>query len=190
MRMMKKLITQGMRLFANRSNASKVAYLRRQGCILGEKARLNCRIGAFGTEPYLVTLGDHVCIAVDVRFITHDGGVFVLKGMNRLADNMDKIAPIRVGNNVYIGTGAYIMPGVKIGDNCIIGAGTIVTKDVLDNSVTVGVPARVIGTVEAYHERCMQGGCLYETSGMTQKQKRQFYDAMKLRDTYFHEEAK
>lgn len=51
--------------------------------------------------------------------------------------------PVYIGQNVWIGSNAVIMPGIRIGDNAIIGAGAIVTKDVPERSVAVGVPARV-----------------------------------------------
>ena len=53
-------------------------------------------------------------------------------------------APIKIGTNVWLGYGVVVMPGVSIGDNAIIGAGAVVTKDVPPNAVAVGVPARVV----------------------------------------------
>lgn len=73
---------------------------------------------------------------------------------------------ITVGNNVYIGVRTLIMPGVRIGNRVIIGAGSIVTRDIPDNSVAVGVPARVIKTVDDYLEqmkkkkKSLKCGCL------------------------------
>ncbi len=60
---------------------------------------------------------------------------------------------IVIGNNCNIGWNVVIMPGVRIGDNCIIGVGAIVTHDVPDNSIVVGVPAKVIGDVYDYANR-------------------------------------
>ncbi|WP_308362242.1 acyltransferase [Pseudoalteromonas xiamenensis] len=59
-------------------------------------------------------------------------------------------APIRIGDNVFVGWGAIILPGVKIGNNCVIGAGSVVTRDVPDGMVAAGNPARVIKTTEEY----------------------------------------
>lgn len=170
-------------VYVNGSNERKIAYLKKQGCRLGKDVRLNCGVKAFNSEPYLIALGDRVLIADGVHFITHDGGVFVLKGLNKIENKADKIAPIQVGNNVYIGTGAYIMPGVKIGNNCIIGAGAIVTKSIPDNSVAVGIPARVIETVDDYAAHFLRKNCLYETDKM--EKKRAFYEAIDLRKTDF-----
>lgn len=58
-----------------------------------------------------------------------------------------------VGNYVYIGNNAIILPGVNIGNNVVIGAGAIVSRDIPDNSVAVGVPARVIKTADEYLEK-------------------------------------
>lgn len=57
--------------------------------------------------------------------------------------------PVTIGNNVWIGGSATILPGVTIGDNTVIGAGSVVTKDIPANSVAAGNPARVIKTIEA-----------------------------------------
>ncbi len=61
--------------------------------------------------------------------------------------------PIVVGNNVYIGNNVVLLPGVNIGNNVIIGAGAIVSKDIPDNSVAVGVPAKVIKTADEYFDK-------------------------------------
>ena len=73
--------------------------------------------------------------------------------MGLVDKNADYFGKIIVGNNVNIGWDAIIMPGVVIGDNCIIAAGAIVTKNVADNCVVAGVPARIIETVEEYAKK-------------------------------------
>ena len=103
--------------------------------------------GTFGSEPYLVTLGDHVTVTEGVRFVTHDGGVWVFRQQD---PELDVFGPVSVGNNVFIGLRAILMPGVSIGDNCVIGAGAVVTRNVPDGTVVAGVPAKPIGTTEAY----------------------------------------
>jgi acetyltransferase-like isoleucine patch superfamily enzyme len=57
-------------------------------------------------------------------------------------------APIIIGNNVWIGSNSTILPGVVIGDNSIIGAGSVVTKNVPSNVIVAGVPAKVIKKIE------------------------------------------
>ena len=104
----------------------------------------------FGTEPWCITLGNHVYITDGVRFITHDGGTLLFR---HLVPDLEITKPITVGDYVYIGAGSIIMPGVKIGNQCIIAAGSVVTKDVLDNSVVGGAPAKFIKTTEEYFEK-------------------------------------
>ena len=55
---------------------------------------------------------------------------------------------IRIGNDVWLGANVTILPGVSIGDNVVVGAGAVVTKDIPDNSLAVGVPARVMKKIE------------------------------------------
>lgn len=114
----------------------------------------NCRIYTdvnFGSEPFLVTLGDNVSISSGTQFITHDGGVWVLRNMG-LLPNADKFGQIIIGSNVSIGSSCIIMPGVSIGDNVVIGAGSIITKNIPSNSVAVGVPCKVIKDINEYYE--------------------------------------
>jgi acetyltransferase-like isoleucine patch superfamily enzyme len=90
-----------------------------------------------------------VHITRDVLFVTHDGGTLLFR--NKFPD-LEITAPIVLKDNVYIGVRAVIMPGVTIGNNCIIAAGSIVSKDVPDNSVVGGVPAKFIKSTDDYLE--------------------------------------
>lgn len=116
------------------------------GCIINKDVN-------FGTEPYLISIGNKVRLTTGVKLITHDGGLFVPRNLGLIDKRADKIARIKIGNNVNIGWNAIIMPGVTVGNNCIIGAGAVVVKDVPDNSVVVGVPARILESIEEYAEK-------------------------------------
>lgn len=105
---------------------------------------------SWNTEPWLITLGNNVHITDGTKFITHDGGTLLYR--NQIPD-LEITKPIVVGNNVYIGNNVIILPGVTIGNNVVIGAGAVVSKDIPDNSVAVGVPARVIKTADEYLEK-------------------------------------
>jgi maltose O-acetyltransferase len=63
-------------------------------------------------------------------------------------DKWEAASPITVGDNVWLGGGAIVLPGVTIGDNAVVGAGAVVTRDLPPNVVAVGNPARVIRTIE------------------------------------------
>jgi len=141
-----RVIRSAWRYFSSRRDP--VAYARSIGVRVGQDCRILAdATSCFGSEPYLVTLLDHVTIASGVSFITHDGGVWIF----RVRDpEIDYFGPIVVGNNVFIGIRVIIMPGVTIGDNCVIGAGSIVTRNVPAGHVYAGVPARNIKTVDQY----------------------------------------
>lgn len=121
---------------------------------LGLHAGTGCRFFGrtdFGSEPYLITLGNQVMLSENVSFSTHDGGMQVLDNLGWLskADNFGRIV---VGNNVFIGMGAVILKGVTIGDNVVIGAGAVVTHDLPSNAVYGGVPAKMIKSLEEYRD--------------------------------------
>jgi len=112
--------------------------------------------------------------AANVKFITHDGGVNVLNALGFFdGKRMDNMAPIVIGDNVYIGMGAYIMPGVTLGNNVIIGANAVVTHDIPDNSVAVGIPAQVIKNINEYYESGLAKNRFFATKDLDLKTKKQ-----------------
>lgn len=104
----------------------------------------------WGTEPWLITIGDNVYITDGVKFETHDGGTLLFRN---IIPDLEITKPITIGNNVYIGNNVIILPGVNIGNNVIVGAGAVVSKSIDDNCVVAGVPARVIKTTSEYLEK-------------------------------------
>lgn len=128
-------------LFLYRLAFRKEKLARKTGVNIGK----NCRIytSYFGSEPFLISIGDNVTVTSDVKFITHDGSGWLMKDKKGRRYYYHGIS---VGNNVFIGVNSIIMPGVKIEDNVVVGAGSVVTKSVPEGCVLVaGVPARIIG---------------------------------------------
>lgn len=156
------------------SNNSKIKYARKLGVRIGDRCTLLGRV-EWGSEPYLIEIGDDVRITSGVCFVTHDGGVHVLRRNwdgNKAIPNIDVFGRIKVGNNVFIGIRSIIMPGVTIGNNVVIGAGSIVTKNIPSNTVACGVPAKPVRTLEEYAEKAEKIGV--STKGMDANHKRGF----------------
>lgn len=126
-----------------------VAYARKKGVTVGEQCRIY--IKNWGSEPFLISLGDHVTVTSGVKFITHDGSTCLVKDAQ--GKRYQRFAPIQVGSHVFIGVNSIIMPGVTIGSNVVIGAGSVVTKDIPDNSVAIGVPAKVVSNFADYQTK-------------------------------------
>jgi acetyltransferase-like isoleucine patch superfamily enzyme len=128
-----------------------VGYARSLGVKVGENCRFYAMTpGMFGTEPWLITIGNNVHVTAECQLITHDGGTLIVR---KEVPDLELTAPITIGNNVYIGLRTIILPGVSIGDRCIIAAGSVVSKSIPSNSVAAGVPARVLKTTDQYLEK-------------------------------------
>ena len=127
-----------------------VAYARHVGVTVGSGCRIYTT--AFGSEPFLISIGDHVTVTSGVRILTHDGASWLArdeKGRRFL------YRPVKIGSHVFIGINAIIMPGVVIEDRCIIAPGSVVTKSVPAGSVVAGIPAKIIGSYEDYESKVL-----------------------------------
>ena len=129
--------------------AKPLVFARKIGVNMGENCHIYGKI-AWGSEPWIITIGDNVHLTDGVKFITHDGGTLLYRD---IVPDLEITKPIKLGSKVYVGNNVIFMPGVTVGNNVVIGAGAVVTKDIPDNSVAVGVPARVIKTADEYLEK-------------------------------------
>ena len=100
---------------------------------------VNCKLMDSGK----ITIGNNVFIAPNVCIITEEHAMDVEQ---RLA-GLEYTHPVNIGDNVWICAGAIILPGVTINANSVIGAGSVVTKDIPPNSLAVGNPCKVIRTL-------------------------------------------
>ena len=98
-----------------------------------------------------VKFGDNVFIAPNCGF--HTAGHPI--DFERRNQGLEYAYPITVGDNVWIGAGVQVMPGVTIGSNIVIGGGSIVVNDIPDNSVAVGNPCKVIRAITADDKRTL-----------------------------------
>lgn len=107
----------------------------------------NIRIGAHGFINYncvfldcaSIVIGDHLQMGPAVQLYTASHPI----DPDERRSGLEAAQPIRIGNDVWIGGGAVILPGVSIGDGAVVGAGSVVTRDVAPRCVVAGNPARV-----------------------------------------------
>ena len=151
--------------WCGRYNASFAATLPEREAMLREIAgsvgmRINVRPPFFIDYGFNLTLGDGVfmnfnCVILDVCAVAIGAFTQIGPGVQILAADhprdpaqrramLESGKPVVIGTNVWIGAGAMIMPGVTVGDDAIVGAGSIVTRDVPPGATVVGSPARVI----------------------------------------------
>lgn len=131
-----------------------VSYAKKIGVELkGQVTIYGSSYAMFSSEPYLVTLGDNVYISVGANFVCHDGSTLPFR---KDIPDLELAGEIRVGNNVFIGMGALILPNVTIGNNCIVGANAVVTRNVPDCSIVAGNPARLVSSTEDFLTRAQK----------------------------------
>lgn len=131
---------------------------------LGVTIGSNCKFQGmphWGSEPWLIFVGNHVELSGNVTFITHDGATWVFRDQERYRDVI-RYGKIIIEDNCFIGMNATILPGVKIGHNSIVGACSLVNKDIEPDSVYAGVPARRICGTEEYAEKCLAQTPIYD----------------------------
>ena len=110
---------------------------------IGENFYSNVNLVILDEAP--VRFGDNVFIAPNCGFYTAGHPI----DATERNQGLEHAKPITVGNDVWIGAQVCVLPGVTIGDNCVIGAGSVVTRDIPANSIAVGNPCRVIKKIES-----------------------------------------
>lgn len=144
-----------------------VKKLREGGAVIGENVHI---YDGGGTSIdygfcYLLEIGNNVTLS-NTTLLFHDASI------NKEL-HFVKLGKIIIGSNVFVGAGSIILPNIHIGDNVIIGAGSVVSKNIPDGVVAVGNPIRIIGTYDAYMEKCRNlidtKPCFDETRIMSDK---------------------
>lgn len=121
----------------------------------------------WSSEPYLITVGSN-CQLTDCKIHTHGGGNVIRKEI----PSFDTFGKVVIGNWVYIGSGAQIMPGVIIEDNVLVAAGSIVTKSIPKGSIVAGNPARIIGNIGDYKRHNLKWNV--NSKGFSYNKKKEF----------------
>lgn len=140
------------RLCLIRPRKKKAAYLKKHNVFDSMGERCYWGPNLLPLYPKLIRIHDHVIIHKTAVIKTHD---MINSFLRRARPDMDFGATERLGcveimDNVYVGENVIILPEVRIGKNCIISAGSVVTQDVPENSIVAGNPAKVIGRFDLY----------------------------------------
>jgi acetyltransferase-like isoleucine patch superfamily enzyme len=128
-------------------------FLKRHGRFYSIGQNCSINLGANITDPEYVRLGNNVSLS-DCTLLGHDGSVAVLNYAYKV--RLDSVGKVDIKDNVFIGHGAIVMPGITIGPNSIVGAGAVVTKDVLEGDIVGGIPARPISRMDDLVHRLQQ----------------------------------
>lgn len=129
-------------------------YLKKIGVSIAGKPKFISPDVYFDGKRYTsIHLGDNVTISREVMFLTHDYSINVALGLDGqyVRRNMHEkysVSGIRIGDNVFIGARVSILPNTTIGNNCIIGACSVVKGNIPDNSIVIGNPCKVIKTID------------------------------------------
>lgn len=125
---------------------SPTSYARHLGVNIGKNNLLGKK--HWSSEPYLITIGSN-CQLTNCQIFTHGGG----NAVRCQHPDFDCFGKVKIGDYVYLGANSLIMPGVSIGNNVLVAAGSVVTKSIPDNVVVAGNPAKVICSITEYYER-------------------------------------
>lgn len=140
--------------YGPKSTPQKFAdYLRQEGVIVGEKTYFYDPKSTFidMTRPYLIEFGKNVHVPANVTVLTHGYDVVVIH--NKYKCNCGSSGKVKIGDNVFIGFGTIILKGVTVGNNVVIAAGSVVSKDIPDDCVAAGNPAKPIMSIEEYFKK-------------------------------------
>ena len=171
-----------------RANAYEFPELMRSSFYhLGKNVKLYAPV--IGTEPYLISIHDNVTCAYNVHFINHDVSCFnVARYLGLEEVCLDKVGPIELFDNCFIGMNTLLMPNTSVGKNSIVAAGSVVTKHIPDNEVWGGCPARYIMSTEQYAKKLKAQCSLYPwIDSVTLKKNAKEQELIKLRQHYFFE---
>lgn len=134
------------RVWARARSMPDLYGLQERGLQIGRDCQVNRGVMIDAWHCWLISIGDDCIIAPEVMILAHDASTRIYIGYTRLRRTT-------VGNRVYIGARAIILPGVTIGDDAIVGAGAVVSRDVEPGTMVAGNPAEVVGLTADHAEK-------------------------------------
>lgn len=165
--MINRIIGKLKRIYYYSNSERFCRYLRKKGIKVGGGNHFDPKTSHIDmTRPSLITIGANCYMNSGFSILTHDWvtKVFIQSGRDFLPSS----GRVTIGNNVSFGQNVMILKGVSIGDNCFIGAGSVVNKSIPSNSIATGVPCKVIMSLEEYYikrkEKCVSEALDYARS--------------------------
>ncbi|MCU4316006.1 acyltransferase [Acinetobacter bereziniae] len=145
------------RCFKKAYRISFVYIAKKNGLVIGKDSLL---VGSqdFGSEPFLIEIGQKCLITDGVRFVTHDGSIqvpLIEKGasVESVYSHYSTFGKIILKDNVFVGVSAILLPNTEVGENSIIAAGAIVKGKFPKNCVLAGNPAKIICSIDDYYNK-------------------------------------
>lgn len=120
---------------------------RLRGVHIGKGSKIARSVLIDDSRPDLITIGRNVWVTAGCQLLCHQRDLSYYVRGKPVMDCPLKYAPIVIKDGAHIGIGSIIMPGVTIGEGAVIGAGAVVTKDIPDYCLAVGIPAKVVKTL-------------------------------------------
>ena len=150
--MITRIINKIKNIYYHSSSNRFCKYLKNNGITIGGGTILRPKTTHIDmTRPSLISIGENCYFNENFTLLTHDWvtRVFIRTGLDFLPSS----GRVNIGNNVSFGVNCTVLKGVTIGSNCFIGAGSIVTKDIPSNSIAVGVPCKVVCSLEDFYNK-------------------------------------
>lgn len=141
------------------------SYFVKRGMKVGKNFNRQSSTRLDPSHCWLISIGDDVTISNKVQILAHDDTTRVYTGYGR-------VGPVKIGDRVFIGANSTILMNTTIGNDVIIGAGSLVTGNIPDDSIVAGVPAKVIGKTSEFIAReksRMENGLVFDSSYTYQK---------------------
>lgn len=142
---------------------ARIRALIARGLVLGKNVTIAKTAVIDASYPYLIRIGNNCSVADHVRIWAHDGATFKFTGGHV------RLGKVEIRDNCFIGDRSTVLPGVTIGPNVLVVAGSVVNKDIPPNSCVAGVPARVYARFDEFierNQRQIENGNVFEFSDL------------------------
>jgi maltose O-acetyltransferase len=134
-----------------------------RGLVIGRNVTIEYTTYIDEDYPFLIRIGDNCSISNHARLLAHDATIF------KFTDGYTRLGKIEIKDNCFIGERTIILPGVTIGPNVLVAAGSVVNRDIPPNVCVAGVPARVYGKFDELierHKQKIEGRIVFESSDL------------------------